>query len=69
VEISKYPDGQRGMKTWFYEVHGGGHAWPGRPGYLPEKTIGKATQTFNASDVIAQFFKGCPKRASAAAAE
>ena len=67
VEITKYPDGPGGVKTYFYLVKHGGHTWPGRPGYLPEFTIGKASQAFNASDVIAQFFKSCPPRANAAA--
>lgn len=69
VEISKYPDGAGGVKTWFYLIKHGGHTWPGRPGYLPEFTIGKASQSFNASDVIAQFFKSCPPRATNAAHE
>jgi polyhydroxybutyrate depolymerase len=45
-----------------YLIRGGGHAWPGRPLYLPERTIGKASQAFSATDVIWQFFKTCPPR-------
>ena len=63
VEITKYPDGRGGEKTWFYDVKNGGHTWPGRPLYLPEIVIGKASQDFSATDVIWQFFKGCPPRA------
>ncbi len=69
VEINKYPDGDGGFKTYFYLIKHGGHTWPGRPGYLPEFTIGKASQTFNASEVIAEFFKTCPPRAAAATRE
>lgn len=62
VEIRKYPDGPGGVKTELYLVKGGGHCWPGRPAYLPERTIGKASQEFSATDVIWDFFKSCPPR-------
>jgi hypothetical protein len=35
---------------------------PGRPQYLPESVIGKASQDFFASEVIGKFFSGCPAR-------
>jgi polyhydroxybutyrate depolymerase len=38
-------------------VHGGGHAWPGGWGYLPERLIGKTTRDFEASERIWAFFK------------
>jgi polyhydroxybutyrate depolymerase len=66
VEITKYPDGPGGVKTYYYRIKDGGHAWPGRPPYLPESLIGKASQAFSASDAIADFFKRCPPRATAA---
>jgi polyhydroxybutyrate depolymerase len=69
VEIAKYPDGPGGAKTWFYRVAGGGHTWPGRPLYLPESVIGKASQDFSATDVIWQFFKTCPPRAGSSNTE
>ncbi len=62
VEIARYPDGAGGAKTEFYLVKGGGHCWPGRPRYLPEAQIGKASQDFSATDVIWEFFKSCPAR-------
>jgi polyhydroxybutyrate depolymerase len=62
VEIQKYPDGPGGVKTELYLIKGGGHCWPGRPAYLPERTIGRASQEFSATDAIWQFFKTCPPR-------
>ena len=62
VEIAKYPDGPGGVKTWFYLVKNGGHAWPGRPQYAREAMIGKASQRFSATEVIWDFFKNCPVR-------
>ncbi len=66
VEIAKYPDGPGGVKTHDYLVKNGGHTWPGRPLYLPESMIGKASQEFFASDVIWEFFKSCPPRSISA---
>ena len=62
VEIRKYPDGPGGVKTQVYIVRNGGHTWAGRPLYLPEMLIGKATQEFSATEVIWEFFKSCPPR-------
>jgi polyhydroxybutyrate depolymerase len=62
VEITKYPEGPSGEKAWFYLVKTGGHTWPGRPLYLSENIIGKASQDFAATDVIWQFFQTCPPR-------
>ena len=62
VEITKYPGGPGGVRTWFYLVKNGGHAWPGRPQYAVEATIGKASQQFSATEVIWDFFKDCPSR-------
>lgn len=64
VEINKFPDGPGGVRTYCYLIKNGGHTWPGRPGYLPEAMIGKASQAFSASDVIAEFFKSCPPHAT-----
>ena len=62
VEIRKYPDGPGGVRTQVYIVRNGGHTWAGRPLYLPEMLIGKATQEFSATEVIWEFFKSCPPR-------
>ena len=61
-EIRKYPDGPGGVKTQVYLVSNGGHTWAGRPLYLPEMLIGKASQEFSATEVIWEFFKSCPTR-------
>jgi len=62
VEITKYPDGPGDVKTQVYIVRNGGHIWAGRPLYLPEMLIGKASQVFSATEVIWEFFKSCPPR-------
>ena len=62
VEIRRYPDGPGGVKTQVYIVRNGGHTWAGRPLYLPEMLIGKASQEFSATEVIWEFFKSCPPR-------
>ena len=62
IEISKYPDAPGGEKAWLYLVKNGGHTWPGRPLYLSEAVIGNASQDFDATEVIWQFFKSCPPR-------
>ncbi len=38
-------------------ISGGGHTWPQGNQYLPEGSIGKTSQDFNANEVIWQFFK------------
>ena len=40
----------------FYRIENGGHTWPGGKQYLPKAIIGPTTVTFDASQVIAQFF-------------
>ena len=66
VEVTKYQDGPGGFKTHFCLVKNGGHAWPGRPQYMPEAMIGRASQDFFASEMICEFFKHCPPRKAAA---
>jgi polyhydroxybutyrate depolymerase len=62
VEVREYPDGPGGVKTQVYIVKNGGHTWAGRPLYLPEILIGKASQEYSATEVIWDFFKSCPPR-------
>lgn len=62
VEIAKYPDGPGGVKTEMYLIKGGGHTWAGRPLYLPQSMIGRASKEFSATEVIWDFFKSCPPR-------
>ena len=69
VEITKYPDGPSGERAWFYLVKNGGHTWPGRPLYLPENIIGKASQDFSATDMIWQFFQAARRESWTAANE
>ncbi len=69
VEIRRYPDGPGGVRTQVYIVRNGGHTWAGRPLYLPEMLIGKASQEFSATEVIWEFFKSCPPRLAPPASE
>ena len=69
VEIRKYPDGPDCVKTQVYIVKNGGHTWAGRPLYLPETVIGKASQEFSATDVVWEFFKSCPPRVANSASK
>ncbi|MCK5360357.1 MAG: prolyl oligopeptidase family serine peptidase [Gammaproteobacteria bacterium] len=39
-----------------YKVLGGGHTWPGRKSFLPEKILGKVSQDIDASEIIWEFF-------------
>jgi polyhydroxybutyrate depolymerase len=49
--------GENGTEVVVIEVQGGGHAWPGRPQYMPNQFIGKASQDFDATEEIWSFFK------------
>jgi polyhydroxybutyrate depolymerase len=62
VEITKYPEGPGGVKSWCYVVKNGGHAWPGRPALALEAVIGKVSQQFSATETIWEFFRDCPGR-------
>jgi polyhydroxybutyrate depolymerase len=39
-----------------WTVTGGGHTWPGGPQYLPVALVGRASDSFSASDAIWSFF-------------
>ncbi len=60
VEVSKYPDGPGGAKTWFYLVKNGGHRWPARSRNSRPK--GTSPPGFSATERIWDFFSGCPPR-------
>jgi polyhydroxybutyrate depolymerase len=62
TEVTDYPAGKGTAGVRMYVVKNGGHTWPGRPGYLPERLIGKSSQDFDASEEIWKFFKSCPAR-------
>ena len=49
-----------GAEVVLYAVAGGGHAWPGGLQYLPERTIGKTSRDFDASETIWEFFARHP---------
>jgi polyhydroxybutyrate depolymerase len=39
-----------------YAVIGGGHNWPGRPGFIDERVAGDVNQDFQPAEVIWEFF-------------
>jgi polyhydroxybutyrate depolymerase len=53
--------GSRGAEVSYYEVTGGGHTWPGGAQYLSRALVGVASNDFNATEVIWQFFKTHPR--------
>ena len=40
----------------FYEIHGGGHTWPGGRRNAPESISGKSTRDIDANRIILDFF-------------
>ena len=62
TQSTAYPTGRHGAKVQFYFVKNGGHTWPGRPPYLPERMIGNTSQDFDGTEEIWKFFKSCPSR-------
>lgn len=57
VTLKQYLNGQEGSEVILYEVHGGGHTWPGGTQYLPVWLIGKTSRDIDANEVIWLFFK------------
>jgi polyhydroxybutyrate depolymerase len=51
----------RGNEILLYAVKGGGHNWPGVPGFIPEEFAGKVNTDIQASEVIWEFFSGHEK--------
>ncbi len=62
TETRSWPVGEGGSKVQFYSIRNGGHTWPGRPLYAPERLIGKVSNDFDACEEIWKFFKSCPPR-------
>ena len=56
-----YGGGREGAVVELIAVEGGGHTWPGGLQYLRERTIGKTSRDFDASEVIWDFFKQHPQ--------
>ncbi len=51
----------KGGEVEYYRVSGLGHIWPGGKNRLPEKWVGKPSDSLNATDVIWEFFKAHPR--------
>ncbi|NQV26238.1 MAG: prolyl oligopeptidase family serine peptidase [Rhodopirellula sp.] len=62
TEAKTWPIGEGGSRVQFYSIRNGGHTWPGRPLYAPERLIGKVSHDFDACEEIWKFFKSCPPR-------
>ncbi|MCW5773075.1 MAG: hypothetical protein KIT16_15645, partial [Rhodospirillaceae bacterium] len=43
-------------------IEGGGHTWPGRAQYLPERWVGKVNRDIDATEAIWRFFAAAPPR-------
>ena len=56
IEARTYPDGPGGVKTAYWIIKGGGHAWPGRGQYATEGMIGKVSRDIDATRTIWEFF-------------
>lgn len=46
-----------GVEVVLYEIHGGGHTWPGGRKNAPESISGKSTNDIDANQIIWDFFK------------
>lgn len=55
-EITTWRENCPDREVALIRTNGGGHAWPGGWGYLPEIVIGKTTRTFDASVWMWAFF-------------
>jgi polyhydroxybutyrate depolymerase len=56
-----------GGEVEYYRVSGLGHVWPGGKSRLPEKWVGKPSNSLLATDVIWDFFKAHPRTLAAKA--
>jgi len=56
-----YDQCAKGGEVEYYRVRGLGHIWPGGTNRLPEKLVGKPSDSLNATDVIWDFFKAHPR--------
>jgi polyhydroxybutyrate depolymerase len=62
VQIEEYTSGPDNPEVIFYMVKNGGHTWPGGKQYMPTEWVGNTSQTFDASQVIWQFFYEHPMK-------
>ena len=56
VRRASWPGGKNHAQVEAYFVHGGGHAWPGGPQFLPKFLIGCASGNLDATRAICAFF-------------
>ena len=54
--------GRDGVEVRFTVIQGHGHIWPGGRNQLPERMVGKASDAFNATDAIWEFFREHARR-------
>lgn len=47
-----------GAEVVLYAIVGGGHNWPGVPGFIPPPVAGRVNMDIHASDVVWSFFEG-----------
>ncbi|WP_169567581.1 alpha/beta hydrolase family esterase [Sneathiella limimaris] len=57
TERLDWPDCAPGAPLRLYRINGGGHAWPRKKQYLPERVIGRTSKDIDANDLIIDFFK------------
>lgn len=62
TRVYRYPPGKGGALVTIYRIEGAGHNWPGRPLNYHVEMVGKASQDFDGSVAIWDFFKRCPPR-------
>lgn len=57
VTSVSYRDCSDGGDVVLLRVNGGGHAWPGGSGFLPEPIVGRSSQEFSANRALWRFFR------------
>jgi polyhydroxybutyrate depolymerase len=53
---------EQGSELVFYTIDKMGHTWPGGKNRLPERLVGKSSNSIRATDVIWRFFQKHPKK-------
>ncbi len=56
VTVERYLPCRDGSEVALYRVEGGGHTWPGLPGYLPRWIIGRSNGDIDGTRHILDFF-------------
>jgi len=60
VRRETYPGCADGAAVVFYIIEGGGHAWPGAPGFDTGTTVERSTRDIDATTVLWRFFQAHP---------